>query len=175
MIIQRSHSRPYKHVQLTPNYPSQLTSCLQAHLTLLRMYVAVYDALGARPKTNGPTFSSPEPPQQQQARLDYYLGVVHYRYTLYLDMLVVAKDGNRQEYPEIPLPPWYVATYQTTEDDLLVQGRCTHDAYTSPLSSQICEGYRERSSICHTCWHRRLPAPSDVGQNPEQKYQSRRG
>lgn len=84
------------------------------------MYVAVYDALGARPKTNGPTFRSPEPPQQQQARLDYYLGVVHYRYTLYLDLLVVAKNGNKQEYPEIPLPPWYVTIYQTREYNLFI-------------------------------------------------------
>jgi hypothetical protein len=82
------------------------------------MYVAVYDALGNLPAT-GHARNAQEPPAQRQAGQDQYLGIAHYRYICYLDLLVSAINRPEDEWP---LPSWYVRVVQTRKSWLNFSG-----------------------------------------------------
>lgn len=74
---------------------------------MLRMFCAVYDALGSLPTLAQiivNKYAPPETPDKAQARTEQNLVIAHYRYTLYLDLLVNERNSPKDQWP---LPPWH--------------------------------------------------------------------
>jgi hypothetical protein len=65
------------------------------------MFCAVYQKFGDRPVglIRGGDWTA----QDTYDRIDEYLTIANYRYTLYLDLLVSVKDNAKETWP---LPPW---------------------------------------------------------------------
>jgi hypothetical protein len=65
------------------------------------MFCAVYGKLGAPPAV--PIRGGNWTAKDADARIDKFLRIANYRYTLYLDLLVSVKDNAKDRWP---LPPW---------------------------------------------------------------------
>jgi hypothetical protein len=65
------------------------------------MFCAVYEKFGAPPAV--PIKGGNWTAQDADARIDKFLRIANYRYTLYLDLLVSVKDNAKDRWP---LPPW---------------------------------------------------------------------
>jgi hypothetical protein len=65
------------------------------------MFCAVYEKFGAPPAV--PIRCENWTAQDADARIDQFLRIANYRYTLYLDLLVSVKDNAKDRWP---LPPW---------------------------------------------------------------------
>jgi hypothetical protein len=74
------------------------------------MFCAVFDALGKNLDLLAIVVSNQlqhqqQPPAQLEADRDRRLQITHFRYTCYLDLLVIQIDNNRPK-EQWPLPPW---------------------------------------------------------------------
>ncbi len=67
---------------------SHLIRIIQAHSTLLRMFCGVYDLFGKMQPLVSMIMKREYTPQESEYFTNHYLHVAHYRYTLYLDLLV---------------------------------------------------------------------------------------
>ncbi|PMD30293.1 hypothetical protein L207DRAFT_641851 [Hyaloscypha variabilis F] len=83
----------------------------QSHLTLLRMFCAVYDAMSYL--THPTNISSPKKltEEQMEQYANHYLLVAHWRYRWYLDLIHSVKDTPKETWP---VPPWDVAMMMHT-------------------------------------------------------------
>jgi hypothetical protein len=93
----------------------------EAHLTLLRMFCAVYDGFGTLHPGTAYIHKTQYTPEQSEIMANYYLIVAHIRYRLYLDLLVSVRDTPKESWP---VPPWYItnSAYQIRQQKFTFQG-----------------------------------------------------
>ncbi|KUJ16763.1 uncharacterized protein LY89DRAFT_782038 [Mollisia scopiformis] len=106
---------------------AQASQASLAHLTILRMFCAVYEKLGSSPAV-ATSWTS----QDADARIDTFLRIATYRYTLYLDLLVSVTEKAKETWP---LPPWDVAIVMHTH--LLAPKKFSDDITSNPRYSTL--------------------------------------
>jgi len=83
---------------------SHLLISIQTHLTLLRLFVAVYDTFQNHFSLTALLSGRISAPELQEAQLNHFLRIADFRYRLYLELLVSVSNTPKETWP---LPQWY--------------------------------------------------------------------
>ncbi|KAF4634273.1 hypothetical protein G7Y89_g3830 [Cudoniella acicularis] len=108
------------------------TAKAQAHLTLLRMFCGVYDLFGTIHPLAEMIIKRPYTPTEAEANTNHYLRIAHYRYTLYLDLLVSIRHTPKETWPA---PQWDVALMMHTH--MLSPVKFANDIASNPRYSSL--------------------------------------
>jgi hypothetical protein len=100
------------------------------------MFCGVYDLFGTMHPLVAHVVKRQYTPEGIENWTNYCLQVVHYRYTLYLDLLVSLRHTPKDRWP---LPQWYIRirVNRGVIVDILFQGHRTYDAHPHALPGQL--------------------------------------